>query len=191
MQNVRNITQEKDTLYKYFSVFNRFIFCDNNEKSIEQTILNLKNRKIEKSYVSDIAACNVKMVWEDDSKSRMLTQQNNCILNKGQAQSALLDESILKQPVWYKLYRRSIIENIPFEKGKYHEDVFWSFQAIGNASYVSIIDYVGYYYWQRSGSIMGEKYSLNRLDAVEGKCKRQDYFREYFPELESKGLIFL
>lgn len=140
---------------------------------------------------SDIAACNVKMVWEDDSKSRMLTQQNNCILNKGQAQSALLDESILKQPVWYKLYRRSIIENIPFEKGKYHEDVFWSFQAIGNASYVSIIDYVGYYYWQRSGSIMGEKYSLNRLDAVEGKCKRQDYFREYFSELESKGLIDL
>ena len=46
--------EEKDTLYKYFSAFNRFIFCDNNEKSIEQTILNLKNRKIEKSYVTPL-----------------------------------------------------------------------------------------------------------------------------------------
>lgn len=140
---------------------------------------------------SDIAACNVKMVWEDGSQSRMLTQQSECILNKREAQLALLDESILKQPVWYKLYRKSIIENVPFKKGKYHEDVFWSFKAIGNASYVSIINYVGYYYWQRSGSIMGEKYSLKRLDAVEGKCNRQDYFRVYFPELESKGLVDL
>ena len=140
---------------------------------------------------SDIAVCNVKMVWEDNSQSRMLTQQSNCILNRSEAQSALLDESILKQPVWYKLYRKSIIENIPFEKGKCHEDVFWSFRAIGNASYVSIINYVGYYYWQRSGSIMGEKYSLKRLDAVEAKCKRQDYFKTYFPELESKGRIDL
>lgn len=140
---------------------------------------------------SDIAVCSVKMIWEDDSQSRMLTQQCNCILNTREAQLALLNESLLKQPVWYKLYRKSIIENIPFEKGKYHEDVFWSFQAIGNAGHVSIIDYVGYYYWQRSGSIMGERYSLKRLDAVEGKCKRQEYFKICFPELQSKSLIDL
>lgn len=140
---------------------------------------------------SDIAACDVVMIWENNLQSRMLTQQNKCILNKREAQRALLDESMLKQPVWYKLYRKSIIENISFEKGKYHEDVFWSFQAIGNASYVSIINYVGYYYWQRSGSIMDEKYSLKRLDAVEGKCNRQNYFRMNFPELESKGLADL
>lgn len=140
---------------------------------------------------SDIAACSVKMIWENDTKSRMLTQKNNCVLDKREAQLELLNESKLKQPVWYKLYRQSIIENIPFAKGKYHEDVFWSFQAIGNASCVSVIDYVGYYYWQRSGSIMGEKYSLKRLDAIEAKCNRQGYFKAYFPELESKGLIDL
>lgn len=140
---------------------------------------------------SDIAACNVKMVWEDESQSRMLTQQNDCVLNKSEAQLALLDESVLKQPVWNKLYRRAIIENLLFEKGKYHEDVFWSFQAIGNACSVSIINYEGYYYWQRSGSIMAEKYSLKRLDAVEAKCNRQDYFKIYFPEFEGKGLIDL
>ena len=50
-----------------------------------------------------ISACNVKMVWEDESQSRMLTQQNDCVLNKSEAQLALLDESVLKQPVWNKL----------------------------------------------------------------------------------------
>ena len=141
---------------------------------------------------SDIAACSVEMIWENNSQSsRMLVQQNNCILNRKDAQEALLDETKLKQPVWYKLYRKSIIKDIPFAKGKYHEDIFWSFQAIGNANRVSIIDYVGYYCLQRCESIMGQKYSLKRLDAVEGKCSRQDYLRINFPELEDKALVDL
>ncbi len=46
--------EEKATLYKYFSAFNRFIFCENNEQSIEQTILTLKSRKIAESYVTPL-----------------------------------------------------------------------------------------------------------------------------------------
>ena len=131
------------------------------------------------------------MVWENNLHNRILLQPNKCVLKRDEAQLELLNESKLKQPVWNKLYRKNIIKGIPFEKGKYHEDIFWSYQAIGNAESVSIIDYIGYYYWQHAESIMGEKYSLKRLDAVEGKCNRQAYFRKYFPELESKALIDL
>lgn len=137
---------------------------------------------------SDIAACSVEMVWEDNSPTKMLTQEINCVLDRLDAQAELLSERKLKQPVWYKLYRRSIIKDILFEKGKYHEDVFWSYRAIGAANKVSIIDYVGYFYWQRVGSIMGEGYSLKRLDALEAHCKRYEYFRSHSPELESKAL---
>ncbi len=138
---------------------------------------------------SDIAACSVKMVWEDGKPDELLTVQMNCILDRMEAQYALLEESYLKQPVWYKLYRRETIENIPFEVGKYHEDVFWSYQAVGAAEKVSIIDYVGYYYTQRSGSIMGEGYSLRRLDAIEAYEKRYQYISAHFPELESEARI--
>lgn len=141
---------------------------------------------------SDIAACSVRMIWDDNiPNSIMLTQTNRCVLDRKSAQLALLNEEELKQPVMYKLYKKSLIENIPFAIGKYHEDTFWSYQAIGNADYVSIIDYVGYFYRQRCGSIMSEKYSLKRLDVVEGKCNRQDYFKEYFPELEDRALVDL
>lgn len=138
---------------------------------------------------SDIAACTVKMVWEDGSPENLLTVQKKCVLDRSEAQLALLKESLLKQPVWYKLYRSRIILEIPFEKGKYHEDVFWSYQAIGMARRVSIIDYIGYYYWQRSASIMGERYSLKRLDAVEAKVRRQDYLADSYPQLVSNGKI--
>lgn len=140
---------------------------------------------------SDIAACSVKMVWQDDKPDRMLTQSTNRVMSRLEAQLALLEEAELKQPVWYKLYRKEIIQKIPFEKGKYHEDVFWSYQAVGNANKVSVIDYVGYFYWQRTGSIMGENYSLRRLDAMEAYCNRYEYMKELFPELQQKALILL
>lgn len=164
-------------------------FVDSDDWIAPEMYERLLNSMIQNN--SDIAACSVEMVWENNSQSRMLTQQKNCVLNRKEAQLELLIESKLKDPVWYKLYRKSVIEGMFFEKGKYHEDVFWSYRAIGNANSVSIIDYIGYYYWQRGESIMGEKYSLKRLDAVEGKCNRQEYFKEYFPELESKGLVDL
>ncbi len=138
---------------------------------------------------SDIAACTVKMVWDDDTPDELLTVQTNCVLDRHEAQAALLEEKLLKQPVWYKLYRSDIIKDIPFEKGKYHEDVFWSYQAVGAAERVSVIDYVGYYYTQRSDSIMGEGYSLKRLDAIEAYEKRYKYISEHFPELEPAARI--
>lgn len=138
---------------------------------------------------SDIAACTAQMIWEDNTPSQFLTVQMNSVLDRQEAQKALLEESLLKQPVWYKLYRREIIMSIPFEVGKYHEDVYWSYQAIGNANCVSLIDYIGYYYFQRSGSIMGEGYSIRRLDAMEAYERRYHYLAERFPELEQEARL--
>lgn len=136
-----------------------------------------------KTYNSDIAACGVEMVWEDGTPSRRLTKTGSCILSREEAMRAIIEESWLKHPVWYKLYKADIIRDIKFPVGKYHEDVFWSYQVIGRAKSVSVVDNVGYYYWQRSGSIMGEHYSMKRLDAIEALEHRQNYLENNFPAL--------
>lgn len=138
---------------------------------------------------SDIAACTVQTVFENGIYGPLLTVQKRCVLDRSKAQKALLQESLLKQPVWYKLYRRKTVQDIPFEGGKNHEDVFWSYKAIGNASSVSLIDYVGYFYYQHSGSIMGKDYSLKHLDAIEAYENRYDYIAEHFPELERMARV--
>lgn len=134
---------------------------------------------------SDIAACGVQMVWEDKTPSRMLMRDGNCILNQEEAMQAIIEESWLKQPVWYKLYKTELVRDILFPVGKYHEDVFWSYQAVGRAQRVSVSDHIGYYYLQRGGSIMGAGYSLKRLDAVEAKVQRCAYIQEQFPEISA------
>lgn len=138
---------------------------------------------------SDIAACTAKMVWADGKPDEFLTVQTNCVLDKLQAQTALLKETLLKHPVWYKLYRTELVKDIPFEVGKYHEDVFWSYQAVGAAARVSVIDYPGYNYFQRSDSIMGEGYSLKRLDAVEAAERRYHYIARQFRSLEREARL--
>lgn len=166
-------------------------FVDSDDRIAPDMYEHLYQRLTEDN--SDIAACGVQMVWEDKTPSRMLTRDGNCVLNQEEAMRAIIEESWLKQPVWYKLYQTKLVRDILFPKGKYHEDVFWSYQAVGRAKKVSVSDRIGYYYLQRGGSIMGEGYSLKRLDAVEAKVQRCAYIQKQFPEisaLATKNLWF-
>jgi len=108
------------------------------------------------------------------------------IVDRTTAVSDLIDDQI-RQVVWNKLYKRELIRDIPFAKGKYHEDEFWSYQVLGRIKRYAEIDYVGYNYFQRVGSIMGENYSLKRLDVLEAKENRQKYLQGNLPELTDKG----
>lgn len=136
---------------------------------------------------SDIAACGVKMVFEDGSSARPLTKTGSCVLEREAAMEAVIRESWLKQPVWYKLYKSDLIRDIPFPVGKYHEDVFWTWQTVSRANKVSVFDTPCYFYVQRSGSIMAETYSMRRLDAVEAKRRRLEFLELEFPDLADCG----
>ena len=104
--------------------------------------------------------------------------------------SFLIDNRI-QQVVWNKLYKKSVIAGILFEEGKYHEDEFWSYQVFAKVNKYVEIDYVGYNYFQRSDSIMGEDYSLKRLHAIEAKVQRQKYLEKNMPTISEKGKVNL
>ena len=129
---------------------------------------------------SDIAACGVEMVFEDGTAPRPLTPEGRFVLNRDAAMQAVIREFPLKQPVWYKLYKADLIRNIYFPVGKYHEDVFWTWRAVARAEKISVFDTPCYYYVQRSGSIMAERYSLRRLDAIEAKQERLAFLQGEF-----------
>lgn len=164
-------------------------FIDSDDYIAPEMYQTLLDRMI--SDDSDIATCGVEMVFEDGTPSRALTVGGQCVLSTQDAMEAIISESWLKQPVWYKLYKSELIRDLPFPVGKYHEDVFWSYQAIARAGRVSVFDTPCYYYVQRSGSIMGTSYSLHRLDAIEAKQNRLIFLQEYFPELLSLGCVDL
>ena len=103
--------------------------------------------------------------------------------------SALISENPFHQHVWNKLYKSELTENIPFAFGKLNEDEFWTYQIFGRAKKVTKLNKTMYFYFQRDDSIMGESFSIKRLDALEGKSNRQKYIEKYFPELSSQSRI--
>lgn len=136
---------------------------------------------------ADLAACGVVMDWEDETPSRRMTPEGDRVLTREEALRAIIAEDVLKQPVWYKLYRTEQIRGIRFPVGKYHEDVFWSYRAIAKAGRIAVCGDPCYHYIQRAGSIMGAGYSRKRLDAMEAKCQRQRFLEDHFPEIASSG----
>ena len=140
---------------------------------------------------SDIALCKFRYVYETEQYSLCSADSYDITeYTAFNAMSALIDDRI-RQVVWNKLYRSEIAKDIMFDVGKFHEDEFWSYKAIGNASKIAEIDYTGYNYLQRANSIMNNDYSLRRLDALEAKCLRQTYLDSEYPELSDKGRINL
>ncbi len=131
---------------------------------------------------ADICECDV-LRTSGEEEIPPTEQRKPAVFRTADAMEQLIHDGAFHQHVWNKLYRRDVIADILFPKGKTNEDEFWTYQVFGNAKKVVKIQDVLYFYFQRPGSIMGETYSLKRLDALEAKLQRQDYIDAKFPQL--------
>lgn len=100
-----------------------------------------------------------------------------------EAMEQLLREQEFRYVAWNKLYRRHIFEDLRFEKGKLHEDVFFTYLAFGKAASVVKINLPLCFYRQREGSIMGTKFSMRNLASLEARKRQYLYVKEKFPKL--------
>lgn len=139
---------------------------------------------------ADICECDVLRTRGEESIPP-IDQSEVAIFNTVNAMEQLIHDGVFRQHVWNKLYRRSVIADVLFPKGKTNEDEFWTYQVFGNANTITKIPDVLYFYFQRPGSIMGETYSLRRLDALEGKMLRQKHIDTKFPKLSLQAKLNL
>ena len=131
---------------------------------------------------ADIAECATAYV---DETGNILRQRNVAPLpqmDKIKALRQLVLEDGIYQTVWNKLYRRAVVDGILFEKGKHHEDDFWTYQVFDRIDKLATVTQPMYYYLQRSGSIIGAGYTPKRLDGLEARFLRMQYLQKY-PEL--------
>ena len=156
---------------------------------VEKRFLENLLKEAEKNQC-EIVGCNYRRVFEQQQSDCRDNKYNLRIFKNQEIMSNLIYNQI-QQVVWNKLYKKTLLEDIFFEKGKYHEDEFWSYQVFAKVNKYVELDYIGYNYFQRADSIMGEQYSLKRLHAVEAKVQRQKFFEKNMPEMISKGRINL
>ena len=128
---------------------------------------------------AQIAECAVKLVDETGNVLRIRETAKVPSVDKIEGLRRLVLEDGIYQTVWNKLYQRKVLEGIFFEKGKYHEDDFWTYQVFDRMDRLAVVERPMYHYLQRSGSIMGVGYSLKRLDGPEARYRRMEYLSKY------------
>lgn len=138
---------------------------------------------------SDAAGCSFIRTDGKTIPARTNNDPEIKVFDNNEIMSELIGDRVIKQVVWNKVYRADKIQNILFEVGKYHEDEFWAYLALSECEKYAAVDYPGYYYFQRADSIMGEGYSLKRLDAIEAKLRRVEFCKTNYPQLAAKAKI--
>lgn len=103
-----------------------------------------------------------------------------------------IQDTVFRQLVWNKLYRREMIGNIRFPVGTAIDDEFFTYQVLLNANKLVRSDKVCYAYRQQPESIMHQKYSLKRLVGIQAKQQRLQCLKEKMPSLvyEAETALF-
>lgn len=138
---------------------------------------------------SDICECEVLKIAPGEEPSVPAEHVSVRSYDTSAAMRMLIEDTVLCQHVWNKLYKRELVEGIFFPKGKLNEDEFWTYRVFGRAKKITKVHKPMYFYLQRPGSIMAESYSLRRLDALEAKFLRQNYIQKHFPQLSAEAKL--
>lgn len=128
---------------------------------------------------AQIAECAIHLVDEAGNILHSRGPAQTQLIGKMEALRRLILEDGVYQTVWNKLYRRDVIEGVLFEKGKYNEDDFWTYQIFDRIERLALVERPLYNYLQRGGSIMGAGYNPRRLDGLEARFCRMEYLQKY------------
>ena len=77
-----------------------------------------------------------------------------------------------------KLYRREIVEKVPFLENLIYEDFYTGIVSLKYIHKMKKINYIGYYYRYHTSSTMNQKYSEKNLDIFKVGEKLLEEFRE-------------
>lgn len=146
-----------------------------------------------KKYDADISCCSFKKVYNtshqnyDKVYSSKIYEMNNI-----QAVTSIDKEYIGVRLViaCNKLYNRSLFKNLRYNIGRIHEDEFMAHRILYKCRKLIYIDEDLYYYLQRSGSIMSNRFSKSKVDALMSLSDRIKFFEEVgLKELSYKVLM--
>ena len=129
-----------------------------NEDMLEQLMKQMTSEDI------DIIEC-----WYTNEKQELelSTPKNVKTIFQGDSKEALVSlckDNIVRLNAVAKLFRRQVIVNFPFLEGLFYEDVYGGIGILKHIRKMVKINYIGYYYRVRQGSIMNREFNIKNLD---------------------------
>ena len=104
------------------------------------------------------------------------------ILQRIRAMEILLDDGLMRNYVWDKLWKQELFEGIRFPVGRVMEDLAVTYLLFERADSVLCLPEVKYHYRQRTGSILSAPTLKSRADYMMNALERHRYMKCHWPE---------
>ena len=115
------------------------------------------------------------------NKEEFFLNRTSTIVFEGNAKEAILNCIEFKEVkfcAFTKLYRREIVEKVPFLEGYIYEDVFTGINYLKHIRKIVVVDYIGYYYRVRPNSTMTKSFNEKNLDIFKVGNQLIDSFKD-------------
>ena len=120
--------------------------------------------------------CQFEMVYEDGKREKYVEEEYPTeVLSSKEALKLLLQDKRITSHAWRKLYKREIIKDEMFPKGKYYEDVYIMPELFLRCNKIVYLNDVLYYYRQNPTGIV--KSILSRVILILWKRFRHNILK--------------
>ena len=113
------------------------------------------------------------------------------VLNNHDAMLEMVKNREIRTTAWGKVFRRNLFDDIRFDKGKYHEDIYIMHKLFGKARKVAVVSVALYSYRVNQNSITGSSFSPKHEDAVYAHLERMKFLKERYPDLADDEIEFI
>ncbi len=135
---------------------------------------------------ADVAECDFLETSEDDAafpeEEYTVTEYT-----PEEAMCQHIRDTVFRQLIWNKLYRRKLAEGVRFPAGTKIDDEYFTYRLLGNAQKLVRSTKVCYAYRQQESSIMHQGFSLKRVEALQAKQQRLEWIHRQMPSLEEEA----
>ncbi|MCT2160841.1 glycosyltransferase family 2 protein [Granulicatella adiacens] len=134
-------------------------------------------------YDAEISFCRLYDVY-NDQVLKDESKNEPYLMTSEEAIKMVLEAKIFSVTAVNKLYKKSLFNQIRFEKGKIAEDAFLMVDLLSRCQKIAATEVHKYYYMHRENSITTQKFTPKFLNVIEAYEKNAKIVAEKYPNLQ-------
>lgn len=126
-----------------------------------------------RTYHADMVLCQFAKVFPDGREVKWFSAgEDAAVYGRRELFDKLVRDEEISNHVWRRLYKRELVPDDIFPKGKNYEDIYVMAELSGKCNTFVSLDAVYYYYRQNASGILQNKSYKNMLNYLEGLKKK-------------------
>ena len=134
-------------------------------------------------FDSEISFCRLNDVFNDDI-TKDNTENKPYLMTSEQAIKMVLEAKVFSVTAVNKLYKKSLFDQIRFDKGKIAEDAIIMVDLLSRCEKIAATEAKKYYYMHRENSITTQKFTPKFLNVIEAYEKNAKIVSDKYPDLK-------